>query len=91
MPKYTSHYHGATRTSLGICSFKDPEGGQIILWPYLPCVRMPQKLRIRKWDGLALLQSSDDLVSIKEEEESDLKVQVFMLIPLALLEHPLQF
>ncbi len=53
--------------------FKDPKGGQIVLWPYLPCVRMPQKLRIRKWDGLALLQSSDDLVSIKEEEESELK------------------
>jgi len=53
--------------------FKDPEGGQIILWPYLPCVRMPQKLRIRKWDGLAILQSSDDLETIKEEEESDVK------------------
>ena len=53
--------------------FKDPDGGQIVLWPYLPCVRMPQKLRVRKWDGLALLQSSDDLSVIKEEEESDLQ------------------
>ena len=51
--------------------FEDPEGGSIVLWPYLPCVRMPPKLRPREWDGLALLSSIDELASIREEEEQD--------------------
>ena len=40
--------------------FQDPDGGSAILWPYLPCVRMPMKMRPREWDALALLSSSDD-------------------------------
>ena len=51
--------------------FKDPDGGKIVLWPYLPCIRMPAHLRPREWDGLALLSSPDELVVIKEEEEED--------------------
>ena len=51
--------------------YHDPDGGSILLWPYLPCVRMPKKMRPRIWDGLALLSSKDDLISLKEEEEQD--------------------
>ena len=51
--------------------FRDPNGGSVLLWPYLPCVRMPSKMRPRDWDGLALLSSADELVSLKEEEEQD--------------------
>ncbi len=51
--------------------FRDPLGGSIVLWPYLPCVRMPKHLRPRDWDGLALLSSSDELLSLKEEEKQD--------------------
>ena len=25
--------------------FKDPDGGKIIFWPHIPCLRMPTKLR----------------------------------------------
>ena len=39
--------------------FDDPNGGSVLLWPYLPCVRMPAKMRPRVWDGLALLSSAD--------------------------------
>ena len=31
--------------------FQDPDGGSAILWPYLPCVRMPMKMRPREWDA----------------------------------------
>ena len=51
--------------------FHDPNGGSVLLWPYLPCVRMPTKMRPRGWDGLALLSSADELVSLREEEEQD--------------------
>jgi len=51
--------------------FRDSNGGSVLLWPYLPCVRMPPKMRPRDWDGLALLSSADELVSLKEEEEQD--------------------
>ncbi len=51
--------------------FHDPNGGSVLLWPYLPCVRMPAKMRPRVWDGLALLSSADELISLKEEEEQD--------------------
>ena len=50
---------------------EDPDGGTIVLWPYLPCIRMPAPLRPREWDGLALLASSDELEAMKEEEEQD--------------------
>ena len=42
-----------------------------MLWPHLPCVRMPPKMRPREWDGLALLSSADELVSLRKEEEQD--------------------
>tara|TARA_B100001996_G_C18626717_1_gene580049 strand:+ start:404 stop:1102 length:699 start_codon:yes stop_codon:yes gene_type:complete len=32
---------------------------------------MPAKMRPREWDGLALLSSADELVSLKEEEDQD--------------------
>jgi len=51
--------------------FRDPDGGVILLWPYLPCVRMPTKMRPRVWDGLALLCSADEMDSLREEEEQD--------------------
>ena len=51
--------------------FHDPNGGSVLLWPYLPCIRMPAKMRPRVWDGLALLSSADELISLKEEEEQD--------------------
>ena len=51
--------------------FKTLMEGSAILWPYLPCVRMPMKMRPREWDALALLSSSDELISLREEEEQD--------------------
>ena len=51
--------------------FHDPLGGIILLWPYLPCVRMPSELRPRNWDGLALIASPDEISSVREEEEQD--------------------
>jgi hypothetical protein len=30
---------------------------------------MPTKIRPRQWDGLALLSSVDEILSLKEEEE----------------------
>jgi len=51
--------------------FEDPLGGKILLWPYLPCVRMPAKMRPREWDGLALLCSEDEIQSLREEEGQD--------------------
>ncbi|MBF92976.1 MAG: hypothetical protein CMB78_04305 [Euryarchaeota archaeon] len=48
--------------------FQDPLGGEIILWPYLPCVLMPKQMRPRNWDGLALISSRDELSSLREEE-----------------------
>ncbi len=50
---------------------EDPDGGTIVLWPYLPCVRMPAPMRPREWDGLALLCSSDEIEVMMEEEEQD--------------------
>ena len=50
----------------------DPEGGRIVLWPHLPCVRMPSSLRYRgTWDGLALLFSLSDLSGWRQDEEQD--------------------
>ena len=51
--------------------FEDPLGGTILLWPYLPCVRMPSELRPRNWDGLALIASPDELLAIRDEEAQD--------------------
>ena len=50
----------------------DPEGGRIVLWPHLPCVRMPNSLRYREsWDGLALLFSLSDLSGWRHDEKQD--------------------
>ena len=50
----------------------DPDGGRIVLWPHLPCVRMPPSLRYREsWDGLALLFSLSDLSGWRQDEEQD--------------------
>ena len=50
----------------------DPEGGRIVVWPHLPCVRMPNSLRYREsWDGLALLFSLSDLSGWRHDEKQD--------------------
>jgi len=51
--------------------FDDPDGGKILLWPYLPCVRMPKRLRPRNWDGVALIMSSDDIISMRDDQKQD--------------------
>ena len=53
--------------------YQDPEGGKIVIWPHLPCVVMPNSLRYKKWDGLALLYSKDDIVILKEEDKDEIK------------------
>ena len=52
--------------------FDDPDGGRILLWPHLPCVRMPTVLRTREhWDGIALLASEDEIRGWPQEENED--------------------
>ncbi|MEC9119803.1 MAG: hypothetical protein VYC33_00570 [Candidatus Thermoplasmatota archaeon] len=52
--------------------FDDPDGGRILLWPHLPCVRMPTVLRTREhWDGIALLASEDEISGWPQEEKED--------------------
>ena len=54
--------------------FKDPDGGKIIFWPHIPCLRMPTKLRSHSnFHGIAFLTSSMDLKSwiIEAEQERD--------------------
>lgn len=53
--------------------YEDPEGGKIVIWPHLPCVVMPNSLRYKKWDGLALLYSKDDVAILKEEDKDEIK------------------
>ena len=53
--------------------FEDPLGGKIVLWPYLPCIRMPSKMRPREWDGLALISSQDEISSLREEERQEIE------------------
>ena len=55
--------------------FDDPDGGKIIFWPHIPCIRMPVKLRSHSnFHGVAFLTSSIDLQSWimedKQEKES---------------------
>mgnify|MGYP001346941450 CR=1 FL=1 len=51
---------------------EDPTEGRIVLWPHLPCVRMPSSLRYRgRWDGLALLFSQSDLSEWRQDEKQD--------------------
>ena len=55
--------------------FNDPDGGKIIFWPHIPCIRMPVKLRSHSnFHGVAFLTSSIDLQSWimedKQEKES---------------------
>ena len=54
--------------------FQDPDGGKIIFWPHIPCLRMPPTLRSHSiFDGVAFLTSSMDLKSwiVEAEEEKD--------------------
>ena len=52
--------------------FDDPDGGRILLWPHLPCVRMPTALRTRElWDGIALLAAEDEIRGWPQEEKED--------------------
>jgi len=51
---------------------EDPEGGRIVLYPHLPCVRMPSELRTREhWDGLALIASAEEVSGWPAEEKED--------------------
>ena len=55
--------------------FNDPDGGKIIFWPHIPCIRMPIKLRSHSnFHGVAFLTSSIDLkswiIEDKQEKES---------------------
>ena len=51
---------------------EDPDGGEIVLWPHLPCVLMPKEIRSRKiWDGLALLLSTNDFMSMKDDDDNE--------------------
>ena len=55
--------------------FNDPEGGKIIFWPHIPCIRMPVKLRSHSnFHGVAFMTSSIDLnswiIEDKQEKES---------------------
>ena len=54
--------------------FQDPDGGKIIFWPHIPCIRMPVKLRSHSnFDGVAFLTSSIDIQSwiIEEKQEKE--------------------
>ena len=54
--------------------FEDPDGGRIIFWPHIPCIRMPVKLRsYSNFDGVAFLTSSIDIQSwiIEEKQEKE--------------------
>ena len=52
--------------------FDDPDGGRVLLWPHLPCVRMPTVLRTRvHFDGIALLASEDEIRGWPQEEKED--------------------
>ena len=51
---------------------EDPDGGRIVLYPHLPCVRMPSELRTREhWDGLALIASAEEVRGWPAEEKED--------------------
>ena len=51
---------------------RDPDGGDLVFWPHLPCVIMPSKLRSRtKWDGLALMMSTNDFLYMMEDYEKE--------------------
>ena len=53
--------------------YEDPRGGRVVIWPHLPCIVMPNSLRYKKWDGLALLYSKDDVAILKEEDKDEVK------------------
>ena len=55
-------------------AIEDPDGGKIILWPHLPCILMPNQTRSREiWDGLALLLSNNDFLSMKDDDMNERK------------------
>ena len=66
---------------------EDPDGGRIVLYPHLPCVRMPSELRTREhWDGLALIASAEEVRGWPAEEKEDQDspgVQVPVYLPIS--------
>tara|TARA_Y100001970_G_scaffold142544_1_gene175333 strand:- start:1953 stop:2750 length:798 start_codon:yes stop_codon:yes gene_type:complete len=55
-----------------VAIFDDPDGGRIVVWPHLPCVRMSNELRTREhWDGLGLIASEEDIAIWPEEEKQE--------------------
>ena len=66
-------YMDEVRLTWDVVGFDDPKGGRILLWPHIPCLRMPSELRTREhWDCLGLLASADEVAYWPEEEREDL-------------------
>ncbi len=52
--------------------WKDPEGGVIRFFPYIPTIVLPRKLRPRDdWDGLAFLLHPEERESWEDEEKME--------------------
>ena len=52
----------------------DPDGGNYILWPHLPCIESPKELRpTGDWTAIAILASSEDIWRWKQEFSEDQK------------------
>ena len=52
----------------------DPDGGNYILWPHLPCIESPAELRLTgDWSAIAILASSEDIWRWKQEFSEDQK------------------
>ena len=52
----------------------DPDGGNYILWPHLPCIESPAELRpIGDWSAIAILASSEDIWRWEQESSEDKK------------------
>ena len=52
----------------------DPDGGNYILWPHLPCIESPAELRpIGDWSAIAILASSEDIWRWEQESSEDRK------------------
>ena len=50
----------------------DPDGGNYILWPHLPCIESPVDLRpTGDWSAIAILASSEDIWRWKQEFSED--------------------
>ena len=52
----------------------DPDGGNYILWPHLPCIESPAELRpTGDWSAIAILASSEDIWRWEQESSEDKK------------------